>query len=45
MLQEIIDKMGIEAKVAFVRHGEGDTRLDVQTEDGGILIGRKGATL
>jgi len=45
LLQEVIDKMGIEASVSFVRTDDGSARLDVASEDSAILIGRKGRTL
>ncbi len=45
LLQEIIGKMGIEAKVAFARISDGTARLNVESEDGAILIGRKGRNL
>lgn len=45
ILQEIITKMGIEAKTVFTHGEDGSARLDVTSEDGAILIGRKGRTL
>ena len=45
LLSEIIQGMAIEAKVEFVRSEDGLARLDVQSEDGALLIGRKGSTL
>jgi len=45
LLQEVITQMGIAAQVAFVRSEDGAARLDVKSEDGAILIGRKGSTL
>ncbi|MBI1320500.1 MAG: KH domain-containing protein [Candidatus Hydrogenedens sp.] len=45
MLQEVINGMGITAEVKFVRTEDGAARLDVSSEDGAILIGRKGSTL
>ncbi len=45
LLQETIDKMGIAAQVRFERPEAGGARLAVESEDGAILIGRKGRTL
>jgi spoIIIJ-associated protein len=45
ILQEMILKMGIVANVEFNRTEDGAARLSVSSEDGGILIGRKGNTL
>lgn len=44
-MQEIIAKMGIEATCAFARNEDGGARLNIESEDGAILIGRKGRTL
>jgi predicted RNA-binding protein Jag len=45
LLAEIISAMGIQAEVAFKREPESAARLEVKSEDGALLIGRKGATL
>ncbi|MBI3117827.1 MAG: Jag N-terminal domain-containing protein [Candidatus Hydrogenedentes bacterium] len=45
VLQEIITRMGIQSAVDFTRAEDGSARLNVATEDGAILIGRKGRTL
>lgn len=45
LLNEIIDKMGIESKVESVVNAEGGIVLNVESEDSAILIGRKGRTL
>ncbi len=45
LLAEIISAMGIQAEVAFKRDPEIAARLEVKSEDGALLIGRKGATL
>lgn len=44
-VSELIQKMGIEAGVQFNRAEDGGARLSVESEDGAILIGRKGRTL
>lgn len=45
LLQDIIAKMDITAKVTFARAEDGTARLNVESEDGAILIGRKGRNL
>lgn len=45
LLAEIISAMGIKAEVSFQRDPESAARLEVKSEDGALLIGRKGATL
>lgn len=45
LLQSIISQMGIEARVEFRRDQDGAARLDVTTQDGALLIGRKGRSL
>ena len=45
LLQDIIGKMGMVAEVEFSRADDGSARLNVASEDGAILIGRKGRTL
>ncbi|MCF6283787.1 MAG: KH domain-containing protein, partial [Candidatus Hydrogenedentes bacterium] len=45
LLEEIITKMGIEAKAEFTRSEDGSARLNVSSEDSAILIGRKGRNL
>jgi len=45
LLEEIISKMGIEAKADFARCDDGSARLNVSSEDSAILIGRKGRNL
>ncbi len=45
LLQEVIQKMGIEAEVQFARAEDGSARLNVVSQDGAILIGRKGRNL
>jgi len=44
-MSELIQKMGITAGVQFTRIEDGGARLNVESEDGAILIGRKGRTL
>lgn len=44
-MTELIQKMGITAGVQFNRIEDGGARLNVESEDGAILIGRKGRTL
>lgn len=45
LLQQMIELMGIGAKVEFLRGEEGGARLNVESEDGALLIGRKGRNL
>ena len=45
LLQEIIAKMDITATVVFARAEDGTARLNVESEDGALLIGRKGRNL
>lgn len=45
LLQAMIEKMGISATVAFGRGEDGGARLTVESEDGALLIGRKGRNL
>jgi len=45
LLEEIIRKMGIEGKAVFSRADDGSARLNVESPDGAILIGRKGRNL
>lgn len=45
LLQEVIDRMGIESKVSGSVNEEGVLELDVKSEDSAILIGRKGRSL
>ena len=45
ILEELIGKMGITAAVEFQRTDDDNARLDVTSEDGAILIGRKGRNL
>ena len=45
MLQTLVRHMGMEAKVEGRIDEEGSIRLDVDSEDSAILIGRKGQTL
>lgn len=45
LLQEMISKMGIESKAIFDRPENGGARVSVESEDGAILIGRKGRNL
>lgn len=45
LLQEVIGKMGMQATVEFARASDDTARLNVQSEDGAILIGRKGRNL
>ncbi len=45
LLQDIIGKMGMVSEVEFSRAEDGSARLNVASEDGAILIGRKGRTL
>ncbi len=46
LLQEIINRMDLSSKVAFIRAKDGSARLAVESsEEGGILIGKRGVTL
>lgn len=45
LLEELIGKMGITAAVEFQRTDDDNALLDVTSEDGAILIGRKGRNL
>ena len=45
LLTELIEKMGIEAKVTGEPTEDGGARLNVESEDSAILIGRKGRNL
>jgi spoIIIJ-associated protein len=45
MLLAIIEKMGIEATVAYERGEDGTARLNVDSPDSALLIGRKGRNL
>ncbi len=45
LLGTIIEKMGIEAKTQFRREEDGAPRIEVESEDSAILIGRKGRNL
>lgn len=45
LLEEIIAKMGIDGKATFSRAKDGSARLNVESADGAILIGRKGRNL
>jgi len=45
LLKEILQKMGIEAEVRFVRTKEGTPKLDIESQEGALLIGRKGSNL
>lgn len=45
LLSTIIEKMDIEAQVAFQRDPEGAARIEVKSPHGALLIGRKGTTL
>jgi spoIIIJ-associated protein len=45
LLQETIEKMSLAASVKFTRADDGTARLNVESEDGAILIGRKGRNL
>lgn len=45
LLQEIIHRMGIEAEVTTEHLDNGTVRLNVESPDSAILIGRKGKTL
>ncbi len=45
LLHEVIQRMGIEAEVQFARAEDGSARLNVVSQDGAILIGRKGRNL
>ncbi len=41
----MLQKMGIEASVRFVRTEDGIPKLEIESQDGALLIGRKGAHL
>jgi spoIIIJ-associated protein len=45
LMGELIAKMGMEATADFVRTEDGAARINVTSEDGAILIGRKGRNL
>ncbi len=45
LLAEIIAKMGMKAEAVFERTEDGAARINVSSEDGAILIGRKGKSL
>lgn len=45
LLREIITKMGIEATISSSAMGDGGARINVESPDSAILIGRKGRTL
>ena len=45
LLEEIIAKMDLTGAVEFARTEDGSSRLNVTSEDGAILIGRKGRNL
>ncbi len=45
LMQEIINKMGMEAKVDYRRTDDDTARLDIASEDSALLIGRKGRNL
>jgi spoIIIJ-associated protein len=44
-LREILEKMGFDATVTCVATGDGDARLNIESADSAILIGRKGNNL
>jgi len=45
LLAEVIEKMGIEASVTSAPTEDGGARIDIESEDSAILIGRKGRDL
>jgi spoIIIJ-associated protein len=45
VLREMIEKMGIEAVVTFARGEDNMARLNVESQDSALLIGRKGRNL
>jgi len=45
LLEEVIAKMGLSGVVEFVRMDDGSARLNVTSDDGALLIGRKGRNL
>ncbi|GEM_PF-218646 len=45
LLRELLSKMGIEAQVKFVRTAEGVPKLEIESQDGALIIGRKGGNL
>lgn len=45
LLKELLAKMGIEAQVRYVRTSEGVPKLEIESQDGALIIGRKGANL
>lgn len=45
LLTEVIEKMGIKATVTSAPTEDGGVRIDVESEDSAILIGRKGRDL
>lgn len=45
MLQAIVEKMGLQATVTYQRGDDGTARLNIESEDSALLIGRKGRNL
>ncbi len=45
LLGEMLQKMGIEATVKFVRTDDEIPKLEIESQDGALLIGRKGTHL
>ncbi|MGC8739646.1 MAG: RNA-binding cell elongation regulator Jag/EloR [Candidatus Hydrogenedens sp.] len=45
LLNEMLKKMGVEASVKFVRTDDGIPKLEIESQDGALLIGKKGSHL
>ncbi len=45
LLSEMLQKMGIESTVRFVRTEDGTPKLEIESQDGALLIGRRGSHL
>ncbi|MCX8064138.1 MAG: Jag N-terminal domain-containing protein [Candidatus Hydrogenedentes bacterium] len=45
LLKELLSKMGIDAQVKYLRTPEGVPKLEIDSQDGALIIGRKGGNL
>ncbi len=45
LLREFLGKMNIEAQVRYIRTQEGVPKLEIESQDGALIIGRKGSNL